>query len=690
LKVVGKVNKKVLLSFLIISFILTNSVFAASSYYVGSAKSDVYHYPSCYWAGEIYPSNLISFDTPEDAIDAGYRPCKVCSPPLSSSSSSPTSEEIDSDDDGLTDNAELTEHFTDPLESDTDSDGLSDYSEIEIYSTDPLESDTDGDGLNDYSEVSNYYTDPLDTDTDNDELTDYTEIETYSTDPLDSDTDSDGLNDYSEIFEYYTDPLDSDTDKDGLNDYSEIIDSSTTESDTYTESYYVGSTKSDVYHYPSCYWAEEIYPSNLISFDTPEDATNAGYRPCKVCSPPLPSFISTPTSEDTDSDEDGLSDSAELTKYFTDPFDTDTDNDELSDYLEIETYSTNPLDSDGDKDGLSDYSEIFEHYTDPLETDTDNDGLNDYSEIFENSTTVVDSNTDSDDDGLNDNSELTEYYTDPFDSDTDNDGLSDHSEIETYYTDPFDSDTDSDGLNDYSEIFNYYTDPLDNDTDNDELTDYSEIFDYYTDPLDSDTDNDGLNDYSEIFDSTATQSDTYTDSNYVGSAKSDVYHYPSCYWAGEIYPSNLISFDTPEDAIDAGYRPCKVCNPPLSSSIPTTLEETSSDDEELIDNTEIYTNSTYSVNNDTVLKSSKDYSIPDNSNNSQKNGIQQRDKPGDVSTSYSDSTDPSVSVTDDVEPISTYFKQLKNYTEDFEPILALKFLFKLILIVGFVKYFKAK
>jgi hypothetical protein len=181
-------------------------------------------------------------------------------------------------------------------------------------------------------------------------------------------------------------------------------------------------------------------------------------------------------------------------------------------------------------------------------------------------------------------------------------------------------------------------------------------------------------------------------SYYVGSIKSDVYHYPSCYWAGEIYPSNLISFDTPEDAIDAGYRPCKVCTPPLSSSVPSpTSEDTDSYNDELSDNSETYSEDTHSLDNDTEVKISKDYSIPDYSNHSQKNSSQPQDKLADISTRYSDSTDSVISVTDGVEPINTYepiFNKLKNYTEDFEPIIALKILFKLILIVGFVKYFK--
>lgn len=49
---------------------------------------------------------------------------------------------------------------------------------------------------------------------------------------------------------------------------------------------FVGSRKSDVYHYPSCYWAKKIKPENKISFSSSKDAKAHGYRPCKVCKPP--------------------------------------------------------------------------------------------------------------------------------------------------------------------------------------------------------------------------------------------------------------------------------------------------------------------------------------------------------------------------------------------------------------------
>lgn len=49
---------------------------------------------------------------------------------------------------------------------------------------------------------------------------------------------------------------------------------------------YIGSSKSDKYHYTTCEWAKKISSSNLVIFKTVAEATNAGYKACKVCKPP--------------------------------------------------------------------------------------------------------------------------------------------------------------------------------------------------------------------------------------------------------------------------------------------------------------------------------------------------------------------------------------------------------------------
>jgi micrococcal nuclease len=48
---------------------------------------------------------------------------------------------------------------------------------------------------------------------------------------------------------------------------------------------YYGSSKSNIYHLPSCTWAQKIASANLLTFDSKEKASAKGYRPCKVCKP---------------------------------------------------------------------------------------------------------------------------------------------------------------------------------------------------------------------------------------------------------------------------------------------------------------------------------------------------------------------------------------------------------------------
>ena len=48
---------------------------------------------------------------------------------------------------------------------------------------------------------------------------------------------------------------------------------------------YVGSLKSDKYHYRGCRYAESILPANLVGFADQAEANAAGYLPCGVCKP---------------------------------------------------------------------------------------------------------------------------------------------------------------------------------------------------------------------------------------------------------------------------------------------------------------------------------------------------------------------------------------------------------------------
>ena len=53
-----------------------------------------------------------------------------------------------------------------------------------------------------------------------------------------------------------------------------------------SSTYYVGSQNSNIYHYTSCYWADQISSYNLRTWSTTSQARADGYRACKVCNPP--------------------------------------------------------------------------------------------------------------------------------------------------------------------------------------------------------------------------------------------------------------------------------------------------------------------------------------------------------------------------------------------------------------------
>lgn len=52
----------------------------AEGYYIGNKNSRKFHRPDCQWAQKIAPYNRVFFKTREEAISAGYTPCKVCKP----------------------------------------------------------------------------------------------------------------------------------------------------------------------------------------------------------------------------------------------------------------------------------------------------------------------------------------------------------------------------------------------------------------------------------------------------------------------------------------------------------------------------------------------------------------------------------------------------------------------------------
>lgn len=149
---------------------------------------------------------------------------------------------------------------------------------------------------------------------------------------------------------------------------------------------------------------------------------------------------------DTDTDEDGLTDGMEVHEYNTSPTTFDTDGDGVRDAVEVDR-GLDPRDPDSDGDGLNDGEELHEYVSDPSVPDTDGDGLADGREA-DLGTDPTD--PDSDDDGLDDGTEVM-LGTDPTDSDFDGDGLDDGREVELG-TDPTEPDTDGDGLDDGVEV----------------------------------------------------------------------------------------------------------------------------------------------------------------------------------------------------------------------------------------------
>lgn len=61
-------------------FILSCDTVEEPSYYVASSQSDVFHKPDCSYVNNISAQNRITFDTREQAVNAGYRACSKCKP----------------------------------------------------------------------------------------------------------------------------------------------------------------------------------------------------------------------------------------------------------------------------------------------------------------------------------------------------------------------------------------------------------------------------------------------------------------------------------------------------------------------------------------------------------------------------------------------------------------------------------
>ena len=188
---------------------------------------------------------------------------------------------------------------SDPSSNDSDSDGLLDDMEMSLGSA-ILRNDTDRDGLLDGEDEW-----PVEWDADGDGLTFAREMY-YGTDPLSADSDDDLLDDYKEIMVYCSDPLNANSDEDGIPDGIEVM------------------------------------PGEAVTLNS-FSAINGVIEQIKSGGDTHPYFTKTQVSTDptlTDSDGDGLDDSAEL-KLGTDPWNHDSDGDTILDMVDSDPTTMN-------------------------------------------------------------------------------------------------------------------------------------------------------------------------------------------------------------------------------------------------------------------------------------------------------------------------------------------------------------
>ena len=66
----------------IVALVIVTTAFASvlASAYVGNAKSKKFHHADCSYAGKMSSANRVYFNTRDEAVNAGYIPCKRCNP----------------------------------------------------------------------------------------------------------------------------------------------------------------------------------------------------------------------------------------------------------------------------------------------------------------------------------------------------------------------------------------------------------------------------------------------------------------------------------------------------------------------------------------------------------------------------------------------------------------------------------
>ena len=457
--------------------------------------------------------------------------------------------DVDTDDDTLTDGDEVNTHNTDPTKADSDTDGLTDAEEIGTHRTNPNLIDTESDGMPDGWEVEhslNPLIDDSGLDADNDGRTNLVEYQ-EGTDPNSTDLfdiePNDDIANAQDIDQHFT-----------LSFSPNIGDESTNTSQTIPHVSIIGSGNNSYDYYKFTVTTAQskaifdidngsngvgsfdsylrLYDADGVEINSNDDSnTSSGQdgsssrldsflvhtfaetgtyyvKVSQYVDQPIPDNATytlhvSVENASQDSDDDGLPNSWEIQYGFdiNDPNDAslDSDSDGLSNLQEF-IAGTNPVNSDSDGDGLSDGQEVNTYATQPTVADSDGDGLNDGDEVNVHSSNP--NAIDSDNDGLTDGQEVNVYGTNVLLGDTDNDGLGDGFEVEFGFDPNQDNgdsslDTDSDGLTTLEE-FTAGTSPINSDTDNDGLSDGDEVKTHNTNPVSTDTDGDGMHDGWEV------------------------------------------------------------------------------------------------------------------------------------------------------------------------------------------------
>ena len=66
--------------FIISALIIFTAANVLASGYVGNINSRIFHYSDCNSVAKMKPANKIIFNSRDEAVQNGYRPCKKCAP----------------------------------------------------------------------------------------------------------------------------------------------------------------------------------------------------------------------------------------------------------------------------------------------------------------------------------------------------------------------------------------------------------------------------------------------------------------------------------------------------------------------------------------------------------------------------------------------------------------------------------